>query len=113
MLVVFLEWWLTSGLGLGGMWGVIEALQKPRRATQAHTILNPTPSSLTDRISTTARAAASATSPTSPYTAPRQSGKLLLNSILHNVTRRGPFLGHSTGVLALSYNIINSYNPKT
>lgn len=39
---------------------------------------------------------------------PNESGKLQLNTILNNVTKRGPFLGNSTGVLALSYNIVNS-----
>ncbi|KAI0464545.1 Mitochondrial import inner membrane translocase subunit tim23 [Komagataella kurtzmanii] len=36
------------------------------------------------------------------------SGKLKLNTILNHVTRRGPFLGNSAGVLAVTYNIINS-----
>ncbi|CDK26739.1 unnamed protein product [Kuraishia capsulata CBS 1993] len=35
-------------------------------------------------------------------------GKLKLNTILNHVTKRGPFLGNSAGVLALSYNLINS-----
>ncbi|KAK9457216.1 Tim17/Tim22/Tim23/Pmp24 family-domain-containing protein [Dipodascopsis uninucleata] len=33
--------------------------------------------------------------------------KIKLNSILNAVTRRGPFLGNSAGVLAISYNIFN------
>lgn len=36
------------------------------------------------------------------------SAKLRLNSILNAVTRRGPFLGNSAGVLALVYNGVNS-----
>ncbi|KAK6439220.1 Mitochondrial import inner membrane translocase subunit tim23 [Oleoguttula sp. CCFEE 5521] len=40
-----------------------------------------------------------------PPTAPP---KLRLNSVLNAVTRRGPFLGNSAGVVALMYNGINS-----
>lgn len=40
-----------------------------------------------------------------PPTAPP---KLRLNSALNGVTRRGPFLGNSAGVIALMYNGINS-----
>ena len=40
-----------------------------------------------------------------PPTAPP---KLRLNSVLNSVTRRGPFLGNSAGVIALVYNLINS-----
>ncbi|GMM37243.1 protein transporter [Saccharomycopsis crataegensis] len=36
------------------------------------------------------------------------SGKLRLNTILNHITKRGPFLGNSAGVLAITYNIINS-----
>lgn len=36
------------------------------------------------------------------------SFKLRLNSILNAVTRRGPFLGNSAGVLTLMYNLINA-----
>jgi len=35
--------------------------------------------------------------------------KLRLNSVLNSVTRRGPFLGNSAGVVAICYNCINSY----
>ncbi|KAJ4304352.1 Mitochondrial import inner membrane translocase subunit tim23 [Collariella sp. IMI 366227] len=35
--------------------------------------------------------------------------KLRLNSVLNSVTRRGPFLGNSAGVVAICYNGINSY----
>jgi len=35
--------------------------------------------------------------------------KIKLNAILNGVTRRGPFLGNSAGVIALVYNGINSY----
>ena len=38
-----------------------------------------------------------------------QSPKLRLNSVLNAVTRRGPFLGNSAGVIALVYNGINSF----
>ena len=34
--------------------------------------------------------------------------KLRLNSVLNAVTRRGPFLANSTGVIAMVYNGINS-----
>ena len=38
-----------------------------------------------------------------------QPPKLRLNSVLNAVTRRGPFLGNSAGVVAICYNCINSY----
>jgi import inner membrane translocase subunit TIM23 len=38
-----------------------------------------------------------------------QPPKLRLNSVLNAVTRRGPFLGNSAGVLAICYNSFNSY----
>ncbi|PKS12668.1 hypothetical protein jhhlp_000876 [Lomentospora prolificans] len=38
-----------------------------------------------------------------------QPPKLRLNSVLNAVTRRGPFLGNSCGVIAIGYNFINSY----
>jgi import inner membrane translocase subunit TIM23 len=41
----------------------------------------------------------------SPPSAPP---KLRLNSVLNSVTRRGPFLGNSAGVIAMVYNGINS-----
>ena len=41
----------------------------------------------------------------SPASAPP---KLRLNSVLNSVTRRGPFLGNSAGVIAMVYNGINS-----
>jgi len=41
-----------------------------------------------------------------PVTAPP---KIKLNAILNGVTRRGPFLGNSAGVVAMLYNGINSY----
>jgi mitochondrial import inner membrane translocase subunit TIM23 len=37
-----------------------------------------------------------------------QPPKLRLNSVLNAVTRRGPFLGNSAGVVAIVYNCINS-----
>lgn len=40
-----------------------------------------------------------------PVTAPP---KLRLNSVLNSITRRGPFLGNSAGVVAMMYNGINS-----
>lgn len=40
---------------------------------------------------------------------PSAPPKLRLNSILNSVTRRGPFLGNSAGVLAMVYNGINSF----
>ncbi|CAK7566972.1 MAG: Mitochondrial import inner membrane translocase subunit tim23 [Sporothrix epigloea] len=38
-----------------------------------------------------------------------QPPKLRLNSVLNAVTRRGPFLGNSAGVVAITYNCINSF----
>ncbi len=40
---------------------------------------------------------------------PSAPPKLRLNSVLNAMTRRGPFLGNSAGVLALTYNGINSF----
>lgn len=37
-----------------------------------------------------------------------QPPKLRLNSVLNAVTRRGPFLGNSAGVIAITYNCFNS-----
>ncbi|KAI1417845.1 Tim17-domain-containing protein [Hypoxylon sp. FL1857] len=37
-----------------------------------------------------------------------QPPKLRLNSVLNAVTRRGPFLGNSAGVVAIAYNCFNS-----
>lgn len=37
-----------------------------------------------------------------------QPPKLRLNSVLNAVTRRGPYLGNSAGVVAITYNCINS-----
>ena len=36
------------------------------------------------------------------------SSKLKLNTVLNHITKRGPFLGNSAGVLALTYNMIDS-----
>ncbi|KAF2144156.1 uncharacterized protein K452DRAFT_285395 [Aplosporella prunicola CBS 121167] len=41
-------------------------------------------------------------------TAPTASPRLRLNAVLNAVTRRGPFLGNSAGVIAMVYNIFNS-----
>ncbi|CAJ2509885.1 Uu.00g057850.m01.CDS01 [Anthostomella pinea] len=38
-----------------------------------------------------------------------QPPKLRLNSVLNAVTRRGPFLGNSAGVVAITYNCLNSF----
>lgn len=40
-----------------------------------------------------------------PVTAPP---KLQLNGVLNSITRRGPFLGNSAGVMAMVYNCVNS-----
>lgn len=40
---------------------------------------------------------------------PSAPPKLRLNSVLNGMTRRGPFLGNSAGVLAMVYNGINSF----
>ncbi|KAK0621319.1 Tim17/Tim22/Tim23/Pmp24 family-domain-containing protein [Bombardia bombarda] len=37
-----------------------------------------------------------------------QPPKLRLNSVLNAITRRGPFLGNSAGVVAICYNLFNS-----
>ncbi|KAL8732093.1 MAG: hypothetical protein Q9166_003047 [cf. Caloplaca sp. 2 TL-2023] len=34
--------------------------------------------------------------------------KIRLNSVLNSITRRGPFLGNSAGIIAMVYNVINS-----
>ncbi|ORY80432.1 Tim17/Tim22/Tim23/Pmp24 family-domain-containing protein, partial [Protomyces lactucae-debilis] len=39
---------------------------------------------------------------------PSDSFRLRLNTVLNSVTRRGPFLGNSGGVVAILYNLINS-----
>ncbi|CCD27357.1 protein transporter TIM23 NDAI_0K01660 [Naumovozyma dairenensis CBS 421] len=39
---------------------------------------------------------------------PNSPGKLQLNTILNSITKRGPFIGNNAGILALSYNLINS-----
>lgn len=36
------------------------------------------------------------------------TGKLKLNTVLNHITKRGPFLGNSAGVLALTYNLVDS-----
>ncbi|KAH6849767.1 Tim17/Tim22/Tim23/Pmp24 family-domain-containing protein [Chaetomium sp. MPI-CAGE-AT-0009] len=38
-----------------------------------------------------------------------ESPKLRVNLVLNSITRRGPFLGNSAGVVAICYNCINSY----
>lgn len=39
---------------------------------------------------------------------PNSPPRLQLNTILNHITKRGPFLGNSAGVLALTYNLIDS-----
>lgn len=39
---------------------------------------------------------------------PNSSSRLKLNTVLNHITKRGPFLGNSAGVLALTYNLIDS-----
>ncbi|CAI4050654.1 hypothetical protein N7582_004982 [Saccharomyces uvarum] len=39
---------------------------------------------------------------------PNSPAKLQLNTVLNHITKRGPFLGNNAGILALSYNIVNS-----
>lgn len=39
---------------------------------------------------------------------PNSPGKLQLNTVLNHITRRGPFMGNNVGVLALTYNLVNS-----
>ncbi|ODQ67201.1 essential protein of the mitochondrial inner membrane, component of the mitochondrial import system [Nadsonia fulvescens var. elongata DSM 6958] len=34
--------------------------------------------------------------------------KIRINTVLNHITKRGPFLGNSAGVLALGYNLVNS-----
>jgi import inner membrane translocase subunit TIM23 len=60
----------VSALGLGGVWGLAEGLQR------------------------------------TPATTPP---RLRLNAVLNSVTRRGPFMGNSAGVIALVYNVTNSF----
>jgi hypothetical protein len=106
---------------MGGAWGIIEALQKPRQNLQAHSMLNPQTAGMTGGLGTTARVAAGSpglgsaasaaggAASSSSSQATRQSGKLILNNILNHVTRRGPYLGNSAGVLAVTYNLLNAY----
>jgi hypothetical protein len=93
------------------MWGFLEALRKPRANLLDHNTLNP--QSLTSAAHNAAEhprfAGATAAAMGAESAAARQSGKLLLNQILNHVTRRGPYLGNSAGVLALTYNLMNSY----
>lgn len=103
-------------LGMGGAWGVIEALRQPRQNLQAHNILNPTSPTTGGRIRVAAGSpnlASAASSASTASQATRQSGKLILNNILNHVTRRGPYLGNSAGVLAMMYNILNAYVPQS
>lgn len=68
-----------SGLGIGGLLGLNEGLKNlPAPSLDAKGKLVPAPF------------------------------KLKLNTVLNNVTKRGPFLGNSAGVLALLYNMIDS-----
>ena len=76
----------------------------------AHNMLNP---QTIGTLGSTARMAGgnpSLSGAAQAYSAP-QSGKLVLNNILNHVTRRGPFLGNSAGVLAMTYNLFNAYSP--
>ncbi|KAL1643908.1 Mitochondrial import inner membrane translocase subunit tim23 [Diplodia intermedia] len=41
-------------------------------------------------------------------TTPQMAPRLRLNAVLNSVTRRGPFLGNSAGIVAMVYNIFNS-----
>ncbi|KAK7510565.1 mitochondrial import inner membrane translocase subunit tim23 [Phyllosticta citricarpa] len=41
-------------------------------------------------------------------TTPNMAPRLKLNAVLNAVTRRGPFLGNSAGIVAMVYNIFNS-----
>jgi hypothetical protein len=92
---------------MGGVWGLIESLQKPRQSLQSHNILNPSSS-----LNTIAHMAAESPgfAANASRTATRQSGKLILNNILNHVTRRGPYLGNSAGILAMTYNLFNAYH---
>jgi hypothetical protein len=87
-------------------------MQKPRQALQAHNMLNPSSSvdlNTTARVASGAPNLANAAAENATRTTTRQSGKLILNNILNHVTRRGPFLGNSAGVLAMMYNLLNAY----
>ena len=100
---------MSVALGLGGMWGVVEAMQKPRQNIQAHNILNPGLRGNNIRVAAgSPNLTAGATAGASTAQASRQSGKLILNNILNHVTRRGPYLGNSAGVLAMMYNLLNA-----
>lgn len=39
---------------------------------------------------------------------PNAPPRLRLNAVLNSITRRGPFLGNSAGVIAMVYNGVNS-----
>ena len=100
---------------MGGAWGLIEALQKPRQNLPAENTLNPQ-TTMSGGLGTTARVAAgapglgggAAAAAASATEGTRQSGKLILNNILNHVTRRGPYLGNSAGVIAMTYNLLNA-----
>jgi hypothetical protein len=107
---------LCVALGMGGAWGFIEALRKPRQIIQAHNILNPGLRGEGGNIRVAAgspnlAAGATAAAGTAASQQSRQSGKLILNNILNHMTRRGPYLGNSAGVLAMMYNLLNAYDP--
>ena len=68
-----------TALGIGGIWGAVESLRRPMPQVIAGSMAQSAPST-----------------------------KLRINTLLNGVTRRGPFLGNSAGVIALTYNAFNS-----
>ena len=68
-----------TALGIGGIWGAMESLRRPMSQVIAGSMAQSAPST-----------------------------KLRINTLLNGVTRRGPFLGNSAGVIALTYNAFNS-----
>jgi len=39
---------------------------------------------------------------------PNSTSRLKLNTVLNHITKRGPYLGNSAGVLAMTYNLVDS-----
>jgi hypothetical protein len=91
------------------MWGFVEAMRNPPQTVQTQSILNPSSQNRTATNAGIASGSPGFSGAAAASQLPRQSGKLILNNILNHITRRGPFLGNSAGVLAMSYNLLNAY----
>ena len=96
-----------TGLSIGGAWGFMEGMRRARQlATSSITPMAAAQNvAAMEGVAGAGAAAAPATS-SSPRT--RVSARLRLNTVLNAMTRRGPFIGNSCGVVALMYNVIHS-----